>query len=93
MFHGKAELARWLRRFASLQPSFNIHDVLVAGPPWNTRVALTFTDAIGGDYRNEGMEYIRLRWGRVQSIAVHLDTELLQQWEGRHPEIAGAPAA
>jgi hypothetical protein len=36
-FHGKQQLDSWLRRFASLSPEFRIHDVLVAGMPWNTR--------------------------------------------------------
>ncbi|HZX54972.1 MAG TPA: nuclear transport factor 2 family protein [Ilumatobacteraceae bacterium] len=89
-FHGKQELEGWLRRFASLSPEFRIHDVLVAGPPWNTRVALTFSDAIGDDYRNRGMEYLRLRWGKLQQIDVYLNTETLHDWEQRHPELAAA---
>jgi len=92
-FHGKAELHQWMRRFASLSPEFQIHDVLVAGPPWNTRVALSFSDAIGDDYRNRGMEYLRLRWGKVKLIEVYLNTETIHHWEQRHPEIANAGAA
>ena len=91
---GKQALATWVRRFASLQPRFDIHDVLVAGPPWNTRVALTFSDAIGADYQNRGMEYIRLRWGRIHQVEVHLNTETIHEWESSHPEIAaGRPIA
>jgi hypothetical protein len=92
-FHGKAELDRWLRRFASLSPEFRIHDVLVAGPPWNTRVAMTFSDAIGADYRNRGMEYLRLRWGKVKAVEVYLNTETIHAWEQRHPELVSAGAA
>jgi len=92
-WHGKQPLEQWLRRFGTLKPTFEIDDVLVAGPPWNTRVALTFTDAIGEDYRNRGMEYLRMRWGKVEQIDVHLNTETISRWERRHPEIAGAAVA
>lgn len=92
-FHGKQELRRWLVRFGSLRPGFAVHDVLVGGPPWNMRVALTFSDRIGDDYANEGMEYLRLRWGRIQQVRVHLNTETIHAWEQRHPEIRASAAA
>ena len=84
---GKLELAAWLRRFASLVPEFTIHDVLVSGPIWDLRIALRFSDAIGDDYRNEGMEYLRVRRGRLQQIEVFLNTETIHAWEARHPEL------
>jgi ketosteroid isomerase-like protein len=92
-FHGKQQLDSWLRRFASLSPEFHIHDVLVAGMPWNTRVALTFSDAIGDDYRNRGMEYLRLRWGKVKQVEVYLNTETIHRWEQRNPEVVMAGIA
>ncbi|HWB65389.1 MAG TPA: nuclear transport factor 2 family protein [Mycobacteriales bacterium] len=87
-YRGKPELRAWIRRFSSLHPQFDIHDVVVSGPPWNMRVALRFTDSIGDDYRNEGMEYVRLRWGRLTDVQVFLNTETIHAWEQRHPEIA-----
>jgi ketosteroid isomerase-like protein len=84
---GKAGLAAWLARFASMRPEFRVHDVVVSGAPWNMRVAVRFSDAIGDDYRNEGIEYLRLRRGKLFSIEVFLDTETISTWESRHPEL------
>jgi len=86
-YRGKAELLTWLRRFGSLHPRFTIHEVTVGGWPWDLRVAMRFTDAIGDDYRNEGVELIGMRWGRVRRIQVFLDTERISAWEQRHPEV------
>ena len=52
------------------------------------RVGMRFTDHIGDDYANDGMEYVRIRWGKVRSIQVYLNTESISAWEGRHPELA-----
>ena len=84
---GKTDLAAWMVRFASLRPDFRIHDVVVSGPPWNMRLAVRFTDAIGDDYRNEGIEYLRLRWGKLRLVEVFADTERISAWESRHPEL------
>lgn len=84
---GKEPLAAWMERFASFHPMFHIQDVLVSGPPWNMRIGVRFNDAIGEDYRNEGMEYLRVRGGRVRSVAVFADTERISAWEQRHPEM------
>jgi ketosteroid isomerase-like protein len=92
-YRGKAQLGAWLERFASLQPKFTVHDVMVSGPPWNTRVAVRFSDAIGADYRNDGMEQLQLRWGRLHRVEVFLNTETIHAWEDRHPEIAAAHIA
>lgn len=76
---GKAAIVAWMRRFAALRPEFTVHDAAAAGPPWNMRVLMHFTDRIvaptGYVYENEGMEYIRIRRGLIREIRVHLDTE------------------
>lgn len=77
----KAALKTWLERFVSLSPDFKIHDVMVTGMPWHTRAAVRFSDAIGADYQNEGMEYVVLRWGRLRHVEVFLDTERITAWE------------
>ncbi len=87
-YRGKEELRSWLSRFSSFHPSFQVRDVVVSGAPWNMRVGLRFNDGIGADYRNEGMEYLRLRGGKVRHVQVFLNTEAISAWEGRHPEIA-----
>jgi ketosteroid isomerase-like protein len=87
---GKDELASWMERFAAMSPEFDIQDVVVSGPPWNMRVAVRFRDAIGDDYRNEGVEYLRLQWGKVRKLEVFVDTERISAWESRHPELVGS---
>ena len=89
-YRGKAAVLDWLERFASLQPRFTVHDVVASGPIWNLRVAMRFSDAIGEDYRNRGMEFVNIRWGKVRRIEVFLDTETIHAWETRHPELASA---
>ena len=78
---GRESLRGWLARFTALSPRFDIRDVVVSGPPWNMTAAVRFHDAIGADYENEGVEWLRIRWGRVRSLEVFLDTERVSSWE------------
>ena len=84
---GKPAVVAWFRRFVALEPHYAIHDVTVAGPPWSMRIGVLFSDRIplpgGGDYRNAGMEYVRMRWGRLEEIRVHLDTEKVAELDER----------
>jgi ketosteroid isomerase-like protein len=74
----RGEIEAWFRRFVALGPTFEIHDVLVSGPPWNMRAAVRFTDRFplpdGSEYENHGMQYLRLSWGRVTEDRLHVDT-------------------
>jgi len=76
---GKPAIAAWMRRFASLHPEFHVSDASAAGPPWNMRVFMRFSDRIvapnGYVYENEGIEYILVKRGLIREIRVHLDTE------------------
>jgi ketosteroid isomerase-like protein len=76
---GKAAIESWMRRFASLRPEFTVRDVAVAGPPWNMRVFMCFSDRIvapnGYVYENAGMEHIVIRYGLIREISAHLDTD------------------
>jgi ketosteroid isomerase-like protein len=76
---GKAAIRAWLERFVALKPAFTLGDAAVAGPPWNMRIFFQFSDRIvapdGFDYRNAGMEYIRMRFGKIVEHRVHLDTQ------------------
>lgn len=93
---GKAAIATWLERFVALRPTFVVHDVAVAGPPWSMRVCFRFSDRIpapgGGAYRNEGMEYLRIRWGLIREQRVYLDTERVAALDVQLAA-AGEPAA
>jgi ketosteroid isomerase-like protein len=76
---GKAAIEAWFARFAALGPTFVVHDVTVAGPPWNMRAAVRFSDRIevpgADDYENEGAICLRMRWGRVLEDRTYLDTQ------------------
>jgi ketosteroid isomerase-like protein len=87
---GKTGTERWLRRFVAMHPRYEIIDVTVSGPPWNTRVGVRMRDQIGDDYSNEGMHYLTMRWGRVCYDRVFIDTEAVSAFEQRHPEFAAA---
>ena len=84
---GKPDIEAWLERFVELRPTFALHDVVVAGPPWNMRVCFRFTDRIpipgGGEYRNEGMEYLRIRWGKTREQRVYLDTQKVAEFDAQ----------
>jgi ketosteroid isomerase-like protein len=71
----------WFTRFAGVGLTFVIEDVLVAGPPWNMRVAVRFTDrtklADGSTYENHGVQYLRMRWGRIRLDQIYVDTQAL----------------
>jgi hypothetical protein len=86
--HPKHEIEAWFKRFLELGPHFELHEVGVAGPPWNMRVFFRFTDRIrvgdgGPDYQNEGMEFLRIRWGKIREQRVYLDTERVEDFDRR----------
>jgi ketosteroid isomerase-like protein len=74
-------ISAWFTRFVALGPHFAIEDVLACGPPWNMRVAVRFDDRVGlasgRTYQNQGMQYLRMRWGKVQLDRIFLDTQAL----------------
>jgi ketosteroid isomerase-like protein len=84
---GKEAIQAWNERFFALHPSFALHEVAVAGPPWNMRVFFRFSDRIpipgGGEYENEGMEYLRIRWGKTREQRVYLDTEKVAELDAQ----------
>jgi ketosteroid isomerase-like protein len=86
---GREGIERWLRRFVAMHPYYEILDVLVSGPPWNMRVAVRMRDRIGDDYSNDGMHYLRMRWGKVFYDRVFIDTEAVSAFEKSNPELAG----
>ncbi len=81
--HSREAFERWFERLYRLIPEieFEVHDVAVRGWPWDTAVAIEWTDrgraADGAPYENEGAHWIRLRWGRATEVHAYLDTETL----------------
>jgi len=78
--HRQESIEQWYARLFRLLPDlrFDVDAVVVAGPPWRTVVAVQWRDhALSGRYSNRGVNIIRLRWGRVESVDIYCDTELM----------------
>jgi ketosteroid isomerase-like protein len=79
-FRGREEVERWVRRVYQVGLRLEPHEMLVAGPPWDTTVCLRFTDrctAADGTivYTNQGMFFGKITWGKITSYEIHEDTE------------------
>lgn len=78
--HSREAMERWFERLYRLIPEidFEVHDVAVRGCPWDTAVAIEWTDrgraADGSPYENDGAHWIRLRWGKGVEVHGYLDT-------------------
>lgn len=81
----RAAFRDWLQRLYRLFPEleFTVRDVLAEGPPWNTRLALSWADrgraADGEPYENEGVHLLRLEWGQLVELNARLDTQHLER--------------
>jgi len=92
---GQDEVREWFRDMLGRFPGIRIEpvDVLVNGWPWRTVVAshLVITTTLPDDspYRNEGMQLLRLRWGRVVEDLIFEDTlaldAVLRRFARREP--------
>ncbi|BCJ27346.1 nuclear transport factor 2 family protein [Actinocatenispora sera] len=76
----RAAMAAWFDRLFRLLPDaeFELRQLAVDGPPWNTRIAglftLTATTPLGEPYRNVFVQFVRLRFGRICWYEVHEDS-------------------
>ena len=89
---GKDAVGRWLGRFARVGLRFEVHEILVDGPPWNTTVCLWFTDRLAAPdgsivYENRGTILAKITWGKVRYYEVNEDTQKvaeLDEWLAPH---------
>jgi len=77
---GRDEIEAFLRRYLDHHIQMSIEDILVNGPPWNTRIALRAhvwaLDPDGGDaYGNRAVLMINARWGKIRRQEDYEDTE------------------
>jgi ketosteroid isomerase-like protein len=81
----RAAIESWFERFAALGVQFTIHDVVVKGPPWNTRVRTRGADRVatrsGTEYVNQWVQCAHLAWGKLTEDVLYLDTERLAAFE------------
>jgi len=84
---GIDEATAFADRFVDEGIQFQIEDILVNGPPWNTRIALRVHDFVpGGDgeadvYNNRAVLFLELRWGRLVRWEDYEDTERVAAWD------------
>lgn len=83
----RAEIEAWFGRFAALRPALTIHDIVVKGPPWNTRIRTRGADRIatasGLPYANEWVQCARLAWGKLREDIIYVDTQKLAAVDGQ----------
>ncbi|NNC74793.1 MAG: nuclear transport factor 2 family protein [Acidimicrobiia bacterium] len=93
---GISEASAFADRFVEEGIQFQIEDILVNGPPWNTRIAVRVHDFIaepegGGDgYNNRVMLFLEVRWGRLVRWEDYEDTERVAAWDAVRAASTGA---
>ena len=98
---GVDEAVAFAGRFVDEGIQFEIEDILVNGPPWNTRIALRVRDFVPGNngqdvYNNRAILFLEVRWGRLLRWEDYEDTERVAAWdratsEARSPGNRDAP--
>lgn len=84
---GIDEATAFAERFVGEGIQFRIEDILVNGPPWNTRIALRVHDfAPGPDgepdrYCNRAVLFLEVRWGRLVRWEDYEDTQRVEAWD------------
>lgn len=84
---GTAEATAFADRFVAEHIRFRIEDILVNGPPWNTRIAVRIHEFIadpagGADaYDNRAVLFLEARWGRLVRWEDYEDTERVAAWD------------
>lgn len=72
----------WYERLYKIFPNlhFDLHNVVVSGWPWDTRVAVEWSEPYilnGVPGANGGTHFIQLKWGKGVSVRIYCDTHLL----------------
>ena len=86
---GPDEVRAWFERVHGYFPDLRLEpiEIVVDGWPWNTLVATRFrvtaTLSDGRPYENEGMQFLRLRWGKAYEDYIYEDTQKLAAELGR----------
>ncbi len=87
---GLEECRTFAQRFVDEGLQLTIEDVLVNGPPWNTRVAVRAQVFQPGEdgvdvYNNRLVAFLELRWGKLVRWEDYEDTERVSLRDARRP--------
>lgn len=95
---GVDEATRFAERFVALGVRFEIEDILVNGPPWNTRIAVRARSFVprsdGGpdEYANRAILMLEVAWGRLVRWEDYEDTERVAAWDEQRAADTNDPA-
>lgn len=90
---GIDECRAFADRFTDEGVQFEIEDILVNGPPWNTRIALRVQSHLPGSdgvdvYNNRAIALLEIRWGKLVAWEDYEDTERVAAWDQARPAAA-----
>jgi hypothetical protein len=90
---GKDEIEAFLRRYVGTGMQMSVEDILVNGPPWDTRVAVRVNHVVVVDgvtiYTNRAVLMARIVWGKIRDQEDYEDTERVTAFDRDHPELTG----
>jgi hypothetical protein len=77
---GRDEIEGFLQRYVGLGIQMVVEDILVNGPPWNTRAAVrahVWVEGVGGrdQYSNRAVLFVNSVWGKILAQEDYEDTE------------------
>jgi ketosteroid isomerase-like protein len=81
--HAMSSIVPWYQRLKTVFPDlqFDIQSLAVRGMPWNTVAMVEWRDRFalrdGTRRGNQGVHVLRLKWGKVVSLRVYCDTQVL----------------
>ena len=83
---GRDELEQFLRRYVDHNIHMVVDDILVNGPPWNTRAAVRvhhwITGPDGADvYNNRAVLFVNTSWGKIRAQEDYEDTERVAAYD------------
>lgn len=82
--HSIETIRQWFQRLYRLAPgmTFDIKNISVSGFPWDTTIAVEWIEKAkpvdGFPYTNEGVNIIKMRWGKVVYLHVYEDTQRVE---------------
>jgi uncharacterized protein (TIGR02246 family) len=85
-YRGRDEVTQFVERFVETGLKIEPDEILVDGPPWNTRFALRYHDsytAPDGEvvYENSGLFFGRIAWGKLKYYELQEDTEKVAEFD------------
>jgi ketosteroid isomerase-like protein len=83
---GKEAIEAFLRRFVDVGLTGEVHEILVNGPPWRTKVCVIFTDGATDDtgtpiYENRAVLFGRVVWGKIVYQEDFEDTKKVEAFD------------